>query len=176
MARKGSALRYAQAVFQIARELNDLDRWQADLNKVSILSTSAELVGWLENPKVRFEVKRDTLAKHFSDVNPLALNLLYLLVSRGRVGAITEVAANYRRLLNAHRGIQEAEVTTAIALDPDDERRLAERLGTLIGKKLVIKPKVDPVIKGGFIARIEDKILDGSTASRLQALKQVMER
>src|SRR3989304_2618726 len=176
MATRGGALRYAQAVFQIALELNELDRWQADLNKVSILSSSPELVGWLENPKVRSELKRDMLAKQFSDVNPLAMNLLYLLVSRGRVALLPEISDDYLRLVNAHRGIQEAEVTTAITLDPDDERRLAERLGALIGKKLVIKPKVDPAIKGGFIARIEDKILDGSTASRLQALKQGMER
>ena len=176
MATKGGALRYAQAVFEIAREKNELDRWQTDLDRLSVLGTSPELMGWLENPKVRFETKRDTLAKQFGGVNPLTMNLLYLLISRNRAALLTEIRDTYVTLLNAHRGIQEAEVTTAITLDPEDQQKLAERLGTLIGKKLVIKPKVDPVIKGGFVARIADKVLDGSTASRLQALKQAMER
>ncbi len=176
MAEKGGALRYAQAVFEIARQKNELDRWQTDLARLSVLADSPELVGWLENPKIRIETKRDTLAKQFSGVNPLAMNLLYLLISRGRVAQLPQIRDSYTALLNAARGVQEAEVTTAVALDAEDQRRLAERLGTLIGKKLVIKPKVDPAIKGGFVARIADKVMDGSTASRLQALKQVMER
>ena len=176
MATKGGALRYAQAIFQIARERNELDRWQADLTTLSVLSTSTELIGWLENPKVRLEVKRDTLAKQFGGVNPLAMNLLYLLTSRGRVSLLPEIRDSYQALLNVHRGIQEAEVTTAVALDAADEQRWAERLGAFIGKKLVIKPRVDAAIIGGFVARIDDKLMDASAASRLLALKHVMER
>jgi F-type H+-transporting ATPase subunit delta len=176
MATKGGALRYAQAIFLVARERNELDRWQADLTLLSVLSTSAELIGWLENPRVRFEVKRDTLARQFGGVNPLAMNLLYLLTSRGRVALLSEIRDSYQTLLNVHRGIQEAEVTTAVALDAADEQRLAERLGAIIGKKLVIKPRVDAAIIGGFVARIDDKLMDASAASRLLALKHVMER
>ena len=175
MATKG-AIRYAQAVFQIAREKNTLDQWLTDLERLSVIATSPELVGWLENPKVRFETKRDTLAKQFTGVNPLALNLVYLLMSRGGLALLAEIRDNYVTQLNTARGIQEAEVTTAVALDAADQQRLADRLGAIIGKKLVIKAKVDPAIKGGFVARIADKVLDGSTVSRLQALKQVMER
>ncbi len=66
--------------------------------------------------------------------------------------------------------------SAAVALDAADEQRLAERLGAIIGKKLVIKPKVDASIIGGFVARIDDKLMDASAASRLLALKHVMER
>ncbi|HEX9976694.1 MAG TPA: F0F1 ATP synthase subunit delta, partial [Dehalococcoidales bacterium] len=54
MARKAQAKRYAQAVFQIALEKGELDRWQSDLRKIASLGQEAALVTLLENPKVPF--------------------------------------------------------------------------------------------------------------------------
>jgi F0F1-type ATP synthase delta subunit len=35
-----------------------------------------------------------------------------------------------------------------------------------------VDTQVDPAIIGGFVARIGDKLLDGSTRARLEALKK----
>ncbi len=83
-----------------------------------------------------------------------------------------DIADEYQRLLDSYRGIEEAEVTTAIPLDDEDKLRLGERLGAIVGKKVVIKPEVDSSLIGGIVARIGGKLLDGSTRSRLEALKR----
>jgi F-type H+-transporting ATPase subunit delta len=174
MARKSFARRYSQAVFGIAREKNELDRWQSDLKKIATLADDAELIALLENPKVRFEDKAKILAKGLGDVNPLALNLVYLLVTRGRFGMVADIADEYQRLLDSYRGIERAEVTTAIELDADDKRKLEERLEAVVGKKVVVKPSVDPSVLGGIVARVGGKLLDGSTRSKLMALKKAL--
>jgi F-type H+-transporting ATPase subunit delta len=43
-----------------------------------------------------------------------------------------------------------------------------------VGKKVVIKPEVDPEIIGGIVARVGGRLLDGSTRSKLAALKREM--
>lgn len=174
MAKKTYARRYSQAVFNIARERNELDKWQSDLRKIVTLGDDAKFIALLENPKVRFEDKAELLSKVLGEVNPLALNLVYLLVTKGRLGMVADIADEYRRLLDSYRGIEQAEVTTAIELDDEDRRRLEERLGAVVGKKVVVKPKVDPSVLGGVVARIGDKLLDGSTRSRLMALKKAL--
>jgi len=176
MAKKTYARRYSQAVFNIARERNELDRWQSDLKKIATLTEDAKFVALLENPKVRFEEKAKLLSGWLGDINPLALNLVYLLVTRGRLGMVGDIADEYQRLLDSYRGIEQAEVTTAIPLDDEDRRKLEERLGAVVGKKVVVKPRVDPGVVGGIVARVGGKLLDGSTRARLMALKKALAR
>jgi len=176
VARRLYAKRYAQAVFEIALGRKELDRWQSDLRKIASLGEDAILIAWLENPKFRFDDKVRLLSEQLGDVNPLALNLVYLLAARGRLGMIGEVADGYQRLLDSYRGIEQAEVITAVPLDDEDKLRLGERLGAVVGKKVVVKPEVDSSLIGGFIARIGGKLLDGSTRSKLEVLKRELVR
>jgi len=172
VARRVYARRYSQAVFDIALEAKELDRWQADLRKIVNLAEDAVMATFLESPKINFNDKARLLSEQLNGINPLALNLVYLLVARGRLSMIGDIADDYQRLLDNYRGIEPAEVTTAIPLDEEDKLRLAEHLSAVVGKKVVIKSKVDPGVIGGITARIGDKLLDGSTRSKLEALKK----
>ena len=176
MARRFYAKRYAQAVFEIALGRKELDRWQSDLRTIASLGEDDTLIAWLENPKFRFDDKVRLLSEQLGDLNPLALNLVYLLVARGKLGMIGDIADEYQRLLDSYRGIEPAEVITAVPLDDEDRLRLGERLGAVVGKKVVVKLEVDSSLIGGFIARIGGKLLDGSTRSKLEALKREMVR
>lgn len=172
MARRVYAKRYAQAIFEIALERKELDRWQSDLSKVSSLGKDATLIGLLQDPRLHFDSKAKLLSEHLGDISPLALNLVYLLMTRGRLNMVSDIADEYQRLLNSYRGIEQAEVTTVIPLDDEDKAKLTEHLSAIIGKKVVLKPEVDPKLVGGLVARVGDKLLDGSTRSKLAALRE----
>jgi F-type H+-transporting ATPase subunit delta len=174
MARRGYARRYGQAVFDIALEKKEVDRWQSDLSKIASLAEDATVAAWLENPKVHFDLKARLLSEQLGDINPLALNLAYLLIARGRLGMAGDIADEYQYLLDRHRGLERAEVTTAIPLDDEEKKHLAEGLAGLVSKEVVLKATVDPSVIGGFVARIGDKMLDASTRHRLDALKEQM--
>ena len=172
MARKSYARRYSQAVFEIALERKELDRWQSDLRKIASLDEDTTFIAFLESPKFHFDDKARLLSERLGDINPLALNLVCLLVTRGGLSIVGDIADEYQRLLDSYRGIERAEVTTAIPLDDEDKLRLAERLGAIVGKKVVVEPEVDSSVVGGIIARVGGKLLDGSTRSKLLALKK----
>ena len=176
MARRVYAKRYSQAVFNIALERKELDRWQSDLKKIAGLGEDAAFVALLQSPKLYFEAKARLLSERLGDINPLALNLVYLLVTRGRLGTAGDIAEGYQRLLDSYRGIEPAEVITAVPLDDEDKLGLGERLSAIIGKKVVLKPEVDSSLIGGIIARVGGKLIDGSTRSKLDALKRELER
>ncbi len=175
MANSAYARRYSQAAFRIALDSKELNRWQSDLRKIASLVKDATLFALLENPEVRFDNKAKVLSERLGDINPLALKLVSLLVTKGRLGMIGDIADEYQRLLDNYRGIEGAEVaevTTAIPLDDEDKLRLAQRLTSLVGKPIVLEPKVDSSLIGGIIIRIGDKLIDGSIRSRLEALKK----
>ena len=172
MARRVYARRYARAVFEIALEKKELDRWRGDLKEVAALADNTAFMELVENPKVGFDKKEKVLAKLLDKINPLARNLVYLLVSRGRFGMIGDIAEEYHRLLDGYRGIEHAEVVTAVPLDDKEKKKLEEHLGRVVGRKIVLEASVDPSLVGGMIARVGGKLLDGSTHSQLLTLKK----
>lgn len=174
MARRAYSKRYAQAVFEIALEAGELERWQSDLQKIVRVVGDEDFSAVLESPKVHFDEKSRLLSGQMKGLNPLLLNLLLLLISRGRLGMIGEIADEYQRLWNSHRGIEIAEVTTAVPLTKEDEEKLARHLGRIVGKKVEIKADINPSVIGGFVARIGDRLLDGSIRGKLAALKKEM--
>ncbi|HTY82038.1 MAG TPA: ATP synthase F1 subunit delta [Dehalococcoidales bacterium] len=173
MPKKANAKRYAQAVFEIALETKTLDQWQTDLQKLAGALQSPELREALESPRITFEDK-SRLLERLGGVNTLVLNLVRLLIVRDAVGMMGQVAAEYERLLNEHRGIQKAKVVTAVAIDEKEKARIEKDLGALVGAKVMVEPEVDPAILGGVIARVEGKLLDGSTRTKLENLKRRM--
>ena len=176
MTRRVYAKHYAQAVFSIAMERKELDRWQSDLRKIASLVEDATIVAVIESPKFHFEDKAKLLSAQLGDINPLALNLVYQLVTRGRLGIMSDIADEYQRLVDSYRGVEQAEVISAISLDDEDKPKLEKRLGAIVGKTVELKPKVDASLIGGIIARIGDKLIDGSTRSKLEALKRERKR
>ena len=172
MARVTSGKRYAQAAFKLALEKGELDSWQASLRKIADITTNEQLVALLENPKLSFETKKDLLAGLLGKINPLALNLAYLLVHKGRLGIAGDIAQQYDRLLDTHYGIEHVAVTTALPLDDEDRERISSRFGEIIGHKVVIDAQVDPSLVGGIKAKIGDTLIDGSVKSKLGALKK----
>ena len=171
MARKVYARRYAQAVFEIALERKESDKWQSDLRKIASLGEDTVFIAVLESSKFHLDDKTKLLSERLGDINPVALNLACLLVTKGRFGMVGDIANEYQRLLDSYRGIEYAETITAIPLADADKQRLAERLSAITGKKVVLESEVDSSLIGGIVVRVGDKLIDGSIRSQLLALK-----
>ncbi|MBI2849714.1 MAG: F0F1 ATP synthase subunit delta [Chloroflexi bacterium] len=176
MATKASAGRYAQAVFEIALERQELDKWRSDLETIAALGEDPALADLLENPRLRLDDKTKLLASVLKDISPLALNLVYLLVAKNRLNLAPDIAVHYQQMLDSYQGIERADVVTAVPLDEEGKRSLEARLGAMINKKVIIREEIDPDLLGGVIARIGGKLLDGSVRSRLAALKAEIAR
>jgi len=171
VARRFLARRYAQAIFELDKDR--IAEWQSDLEKVISLGQDATIAAYLENPNIHFKDKARLLHERLGDVAPMMLNLVYLLLARSRLDMLPDIAAEYQRLVDSYRGIERAEVTTAVPLDDEDRRNLSQKLSDITGKKVIIEPEyVDTSLIGGVIVRVAGKLLDGSTQGKLAALKK----
>lgn len=172
MARVASARRHAQAAFQIALERGELDLWRGDLERIATAIRDPQLYPLLENPKMPFSEKARILNLCLEGVTPLAMNMAYLLVTRRRLGIVEDIVGEYQRLVDEHRGIAHAEVATAVPVDEELKDRLVHRLGAMLDREIVLRTRVDPSLIGGLVARVGDKLIDGSTKSRLLSLRE----
>jgi F-type H+-transporting ATPase subunit delta len=169
------ARRYAEAVYAIAGDTGTYDQWRADLHSIATLVQIPDVAAFLRSTRPSDADKR-TLIQRSLDVAPLAMNLALLLLKRGRLHLAPQIARLYDAMLDRANGIEHARVVTAVPLGDEERQAIADRLRVLTGAREVqIETEVDPSIIGGMIARIGDRLIDGSTRTRLLQLKRTLE-
>ena len=168
-----SAKRYAGAVFEIARENGEIEGWLDDLGVLVREVDNADIAAYLDAPQVSIERKTELVKGAFGDaVGPLAVNLLLVLASRGNASLIRGIAEEYQQIVDADRGIERAEVVSAVQLDRQQLDDISSLLKTVSGKEVTVADRVEPDILGGLIVRVGDRVMDGSTRTRLQKMRK----
>jgi F-type H+-transporting ATPase subunit delta len=106
-----------------------------------------------------------------TSVSRPVLNLILLLLRRGRIEDLPRVAAEFRRLDHERKGITTATVISALPLEADEVRALTTRLEQSTGGHVELDVKVDPSLLGGLVVRVGDRMIDGSVRGRLERLR-----
>jgi F-type H+-transporting ATPase subunit delta len=101
-------------------------------------------------------------------------NLLAVLIDNNRIGAVSEVAEVYRKLLQQQLGIHQAEIVTARELGATERNALVAEIGKLAGSRIEASFKLDAAILGGTVVRIGSTVYDGSVRGRLDRLKEAL--
>lgn len=173
MARRVTAARrYAEAAFETGRADGTLDAWERDMGAIRATLGHAALRRLMQHPAIPFADKERVLRQVLgAAVGVAALNLLLLMVRRGRPGAIEPMIARFAELLRRERGIALAEVRSALPLDDAQRAEIAARLRVLTGEQVEMNESVDPGLIGGIAVRIGDRLYDASVRSRLERLR-----
>ncbi len=168
-----SVRRYAQAAFSIAIERDALDVWQRDLAKARDIFAESDVQAFMAAPSVPEAVKLDGIQTLLSDADPLVRNLVSLMTTNGDVERFGGFCDTFRELTDDHLGIGRAQITTAVPLDDARRQRIVQNLQEMTGyKRIEVLEQVDPKIIGGVVARVGDRLFDGSTRTRLQSMQE----
>lgn len=167
--------RYAQAAFALAVEQDSVPQWRADLADVAAVLAESQLAPVFDDGRVALERKLALVDRALA-VQPLALNLAKLLVSKGRAADARAVSDAFGRLADEREGIAYANVTTAVPLTGEQLTAIETQLGRSTGKRIRAQASVDPALIGGMVARIGDQIIDGSVRTRLSELRRELHR
>ncbi len=165
--------RYAEAIFEIARENNTIDRTLDDVQGIASMFSKRTLAYLLKEPKVPAQRKEKAIRQALaSRVLPTSLNLALLVVQRQLVDAMPNIARELAQMVLDYKNQAVAEVTTAAPMDEQQLNRVRQALERNTGKTILMRTKVQPEILGGVIARVGDQVIDGSIRHRLAVLKQ----
>ena len=171
MAQQLSGKRYAQAIFDLALENNQVEQWGEDLAVVAEAFENADFAALMKHADMASVDKLAATATVLAGVNAMVRNLVDLLVSKNSVDSIVGVYAGYIELLDNHLGRQRVEVTTAVPLESAEADRINSFVAGLVRREVVLTTNVDESIIGGLVIQIGDRLLDGSTKARLDGLR-----
>ncbi|HJO60763.1 MAG: ATP synthase F1 subunit delta [SAR202 cluster bacterium] len=172
-----SARRYAQALFLIAEEKGDQEQWLADLELLADSSRNSDFIAFIDSPKIENVKKIEVIKEAFSkSVSEMALNFVSLLATRNSVASLPNIADAFQELVDSEKGVERAEIVSAVKLTDAQERDIVGKLARMVGKELSVTTYVDESILGGYLARVGDRLVDGSVKTQLENMRRELIR
>lgn len=166
---------YAEAVFRLAAAAGKLADWSTMLKALAQVAANEQVQGVLSDPTLP-AAKRAGL---FTEILVGGLtgeceNFVRLLAERERLTLLPEIRSQFETLKNEHDGVVEAEIQTAMELDPVQLGELVARLESHTGRKVHVLVSVNPALIAGVRVLIGDKVIDASARAQLSALAQAL--
>ncbi|HVM99985.1 MAG TPA: F0F1 ATP synthase subunit delta [Caulobacteraceae bacterium] len=172
-------VRYAQALFELAKGQGDANLVEADLKSLKAMRAESEdLRTLIGSPAFDAETKGKGLAAiaEAAGFSATTKKFLGLVAANRRANALPDMIRAFEKLAADDRGAISAEVTTALPLTAAQQTALAASLRTALGKAPEIETRVDPAILGGLKVRVGSRLYDASLKSRLDSLKFALKR
>jgi len=170
------AMRYAQALFELAEEQKSAAKIEQELRVFfDGLAVQKEYLVFFENPLLAADEKQAVLTKLLGkQANPLTLQFLGLLVTSNRFDILETVLESYHELLNQSRHIQEIVITTAKPLKARLRELIEKMISKRIDQKVISETNVNPALLGGVRIQIRHRLFDGSIRTKLDDLRKQM--
>lgn len=170
--------RYARALFNVALSRGTVDIIGSELFQLKSFSDKdGRLISFLQAPQVLTEHKTAMVRTLFTTrLSPALLSFVLLLIEKGRVNLLNEIARDYEKLMEEHKGIIRARVTTAVDVDKAFKAALTEKLKRLTGKDIDLIHRIDKSIIGGIIVQLNYKVIDHSVRHQLSSLRHDLNR
>ncbi len=166
---------YAQALYAAGQAHGVEDRLEEDLELVrSLWEGNPDTVPpFLTHPLLPAESKEAVLARAMEGrVHPFTLNLVRLLVRRGRAVLLPELPAAFLREREEQGQAVHVEVRTARPLTPAAREALRVRLAATLGRPVTMTEVPAPELLGGVELHARGRRLDASLRGLLHALER----
>ncbi len=168
-----AARRYAEAAFELATRDDALDAYAEGLDLATRTVGEKTALDVLRNPaqplKQRTQIVDGLLGNRVPEP---VLKLVGLLMERGKIDRIGDVAREFRRLLNRRNGVVEAFAVSAAPLTADETEALQRKVAQMTGSTVDLRVEIDESLIGGLTVRVGDTLYDASVRGRLERLRE----
>ncbi len=167
---------YARALLEIAQAVGEGDAFADQLSGfASALETDRQLRLFFESPKIPAADKRAVLDRSLSGrASAPVLNLLKILIDKGRQELYVEISETFGEILDQERGRHHVSISSPKPISGDARQSLVSLLGQRFGGEIVATESVDSEMLGGMVVRVGDTVIDGSLRTKLKHVREAM--
>jgi F-type H+-transporting ATPase subunit delta len=167
---------YARALLEAAKDRGRLAEVRTDLEDfVRAADDVSELGALLENPELDRGEKRAALEQLLEGADELVRNFLLLLVEKGRIGELWEIAREFEALVAIEERRLDLELTTAVELSDGEASELVAQIERAAGQSVEARRSVDPSLIGGAVLQVGSYRVDASVRGRLERLRRELQ-
>ena len=165
---------YTKAVFEFARDAGTIEHWSAALQEAAQVAGDSVMQSILGNPALTSEKKADAVITVLADLDESGQNFIRLLAENHRLALVPEISVQFEQLKANQESNVEIDVTTAYALNEQQQQKLTQALSAKLGRDVSLTSTIDKSILGGVVIRTQDLVIDGSVRARIAKLAEVL--
>jgi F-type H+-transporting ATPase subunit delta len=173
----GVALRYASAMFELAREGNVVDAVSGDLGRFDqMIRGSEDLQRLIRNPIFTAEEQSAAVGALLdkAGISGLAGNFIRLVAAKRRLFALPDMIRAYQDLVSDAKGIVRAQVTLAEQPSPRVMDDIRSALRDVAKAEVDVETRIDPALIGGLVVKIGSRMVDSSLRTKLNSIRLAM--
>ena len=154
-----------EAVLQVREQMAEVIR---------LMRSDLDLTMALSNPDFTPEARRALVENVFAECHLAFREVLAVMAERGQADLLPRVNDEFRAMLGERLGICVVDVTTAVPLDDGLRQLITEKAEADLGKKAVLRERIDRSILGGIIMDVDGNYIDASMISQLNRARNVL--
>ena len=172
-----SVSRYANALFQLAKEAKVIDTVSNDLTSLEVtINSEVEILKFIQNPSIKKSLKVqffNTVSQKL-ELSKLTENFIGLIITKNRVHYILEMIRAFNDLLSELKGIKSANITSAYKLSDEEVSKIKMKLQDKFNSDFNINLLTDSSLIGGLKIQVGSQMIDSSIKNQLNLLKAKM--
>lgn len=172
------AKRYARALLELGKADGQYVRYGQELKDLAASFDGAgEIVKALLSPAFPLRLRQGMVDKIIKNagLSPLVANFVHLLMDKGRLADLPDIAEAYNVLSDAEKGVVRAQLTSANPLDLKEVEAIRVSLSKFTGKTVELSLAEDPGLIGGLVAKLGDLTIDGSVRTQINKLSEQLD-
>lgn len=168
------AIRYARALFQAAQKKGEAGQVRSALGKVSqLFRTQPELSKLFLNPVLPRAAKEQVVQKVLPAGSPRALeNFLKLLIRNKRLDLLHWIVSHYDHLADVSEGLARVHIRSPQPLSESQRKLVLDEVSRALGQRAIGEFSEAPELLGGFVLKMDDRVVDLSILGQLSRLKE----
>jgi F-type H+-transporting ATPase subunit delta len=168
------SIRYAKALFDLAHELNVLDKTNEDMLAIAaVCKSNHDFEIMLRSPVIHADKKVKIMQLIFgSSFTKLSLSFLKIITNKRRESYLLQIAKHFTGLFKEHQGITVVNVQSAFPMDDASRKKLSGMLEKMTNHAIELIEEVKAELMGGFVITVNDVQYDISVAERIKKLKK----
>lgn len=171
------ATRYAQAVFDTAKEAGEINETLEQLRVLhQVLGANADLRQLMRNPGVDPDEKIALLDRAFKGKwSSLVKSCVHVMIALGRVEYLEQMIEAYADKVDIAQGRLRVRVRSARPLNEAVLKRVRSVLSRRENKEIVLSTEIDETLLGGLQLLMGNRIIDNSVRSHIDRLRQQLQ-
>lgn len=172
------SLQYAQALFELAKENQQIDEYASDLEVAKqLLIDDKKNNQTLHHPSVSIQSRKEIIEQAFqSYVTPTFLNFLKVLVDNQRLNELGDIVDAYHHLQDEQNKVCHATAYVRYPLEQQEQHKIIQKLEQQFGKKVTLSTVIDESIIGGIKIVVDGKIVDATIQTEMLDLKNQLKK
>ena len=170
--------RYAQALFDLALEMKNLERIYTDILLVlDVARENPEFRRLLASPVIPPGKKSQILKGIFErHLDRLSFRFLQLVITKERAFHLEDIAGSFVSIYKKYQNILITKLKTAAPIDVETRNKILELLTGATKKNIELIEVVDENLIGGFVITLDDRQYDASLSKKISVLSKSFDK